>query len=183
MSHTRDRHRLLKPLSIALVATLMAAAAALTACSGEDEHKLGTSVEIDFYDAQAEAAGSGTVAVTAVREGATTDLEDAGFTLDPDEKSSAAYYVDVEFVNESDGTVDLHSPGAEDPDGNLISALILMDFGGGTDFTPCPPLPQELAAGETVEGCTIILVPEGRELERISYHPGAAADFIYWQTD
>ncbi len=182
MSSTINRHHSLQRPPLALVATLLAVAAALTACSGEDEHALGTSVEIDFYD-QAEASGSGTVAVTAAREGATTDLEDAGFTLDPDEKSSAAYYVDVEFVNESDATVELHSPGAEDPDGNLISALILMDFGGGTDFAPCPPLPKELAAGETVEGCTIILVPEGRELERISYHPGAAADFIYWQTD
>lgn len=155
----------------------------LTGCGGEDENELGEAVEIDFYDDQAEAAGSGTIAVTAVREGTTSDLEDAGFTLDPDEKSSAAYYVDVEFVNESDASVALRSPGAEDPDGNLISALILMDFGGGTEFAPCPQLPEELAAGETAEGCTIILVPEGRELERISYHPGGSADFIYWQSE
>ncbi len=165
-----------------LLVTLLAAAA-LTACSGEDEHELGKAVEIDFYDDQAEAAGSGTVAVTAVREGATSDLEDAGFTLDPDEKSSAAYYVDVEFVNESDAGVALRSPGAEDPEGNLISALILMDFGGGTEFAPCPQLPDDLAAGETVEACTIILVPDGREIERISYHPGGSDDFVYWKTE
>ncbi len=182
MSSTMDQRRSLQRLPTGLVATLMAVAAALTACSGEDEHELGTSVEIDFYDT-AEPKGSGTVTIAAVREGATTDLEDAGFTLDPDEKSAAAYYVDVAFANTSDETVDLRQPGAEDPDGNLISALILMDFGGGTEFGPCPQLPKELAAGETVEGCTIILVPKGRELERISYHPGAAADFIYWQTD
>ncbi len=162
---------------------LVVQAAVLTGCSGEDDNELGKSVEIDFYDAQAEAAGSGTIAVTAVREGATSDLEDAGYTLDPDEKESAAYYVDVEFVNDSDATVLLHEPGAEDPDENLLSALILMDFGGGTEFEPCPPLPTELAAGESVEGCAIILVPDGRELERIYYHPGGAADFSYWKSE
>jgi hypothetical protein len=167
-----------------LATTLAAAAVVLSGCSGSDNHALGDSVEIDFYaDAGTEPAGSGTIAVTDVRESSTDELVDAGFSLDPDEAAATAYYVDVTFENSSDGAVTPHSPGAEDPDGNLISALTIIDIGDGPDFAPCPGVPDEIAAGQEAEGCAIILVPEGREIERISYHPGGSADFVYWDTE
>ncbi len=167
-----------------LITTIASAAVVLSGCSGSDNHALGDSVEVDFYDDTAtETVGSGTVAVTDVRESSTDELVDAGFSLDPDEEAATAFYVDVTFENSGDETVTPHSPGGEDQDENLISALVIIDLGGGTEFAPCPGVPEEVAAGETAEGCAIILVPEDRELERISYHPGGSDDFIYWETE
>lgn len=169
---------------LVIIATVAAAALTLTGCSDGAEHALGDSVEVDFYaGADAEPAGSGTVAVTDVRDGSTDELEAAGFSLDPDEKAAAAIYVDVTFANNSDSAVTLHSPGVEDPDGNLISALTVIDLGGGTEFASCPGVPEEVGAGEEAAGCAIVLVPAGREVERVYYHPGGSSDFIYWETE
>lgn len=172
----------------ALTTMVAATSFILAGCSDGDgdgdEHELGKAVDIDFYsDAGTEPLGRGTIAVTDVREGSTAELEDAGFSLDPDEKAAAAVYVDVTFANQSDAAVPLHSPGAEDPDGNLISALTVIDLGGGTEFTPCPGVPEEVTAGEESQGCAIVLVPAGREIERVYYHPGGSDDFIYWKTE
>ena len=162
---------------------LLLSVTTLGACSGDGDHALGEAVEIDYYDgATAKAVGSGTVEVTAVRDGSTTELEDAGFSLDPDEKAATAYYVDATFENGGDATVTPRSPGAEDPDGNLISALTVIDL-GGEPFEPCPGVPETVDPGQSAEGCSIILVPEGREMEKISYHPGGSDDFIYWKTE
>lgn len=166
-----------------VLAALVLATVTLTGCSGEDEHALGEAVEIDYYaTGGTERSGSGTVEVTDVREGSTSELEDAGFTLDPEEKSTSAFYVDVSFENTGDSPVVPHSPGGEDPDGNLIQALTIIDL-GGDPFEPCPGVPDEVPAGETADGCTIILVPDDTEMERIYYHPGGSEDFIYWKTE
>jgi len=167
-----------------LIAAVASLAAALGGCSGDDVNPLGEAVEIDYYDSGGvDAVGSGTVEVVDVREGSTTELEEAGFSLDPDEKAAAAYYVDVTFENAGDAAVAPHDPGGEDPDGNLIHALTIIDLGGGEPFEPCAGVPDEIAPGETVTACTIVLVPEGSEMERIYYHPGGSDGFIYWETE
>lgn len=158
--------------------------AVLGGCSGDDVHALGESVAVDFYSSDStESVGKGRVEVVDVHEGSTAELEEAGFSFDPEEKAAAAFYVDVSFENESDAAVVPHDPGGEDPDGNLIHALTIIDLGGGQPFDPCPGLPEEVAPGETAAGCTIILVPDGVEMERIYYHPGGADDFIYWEIE
>lgn len=162
--------------SVRLAAVAAVAAATLSACSGDDVHDLGEAVEVDFQP-----SGTGTVTVTDVVEGSTDELESAGFQLDPDEKAASAYYVAVAFDNDGDVDVVPQGVGAEDPDGALIHALTVLDFGGGP-FEPCPGLPEQVAPGEQAEGCTVILVPEGREMERVYYHPGGAEDFVYWKT-
>ncbi len=163
------------------VAGLLTLAALLVGCSGTDEHALGDSVEVAFYDgAGTEPVGEGTVAVTEVRDGSTAELESAGYDLEPGERSATAYYVEVTYENAGDRSVAPRPVGGEDPDGGLIHALVLLDLGGGP-FEPCPGLPEEVAPGEKGRGCTIILVPEGTELARIYYHPGADDDFVYWE--
>lgn len=168
---------------VALIA-VTAAAAGLAGCGGgSDDLALGTAVDVDYYpvDGGSTPAGSGTVAVTDVREGSSAELEEHGFSLDPDEKASQVYYVDVTFENKSDGAVAPRSLGGEDPDENLISALTVIDLGGPA-FETCAGVPDEILARTRVEACSILLVPEGVELDRISYFPGGSDDFVYWET-
>ncbi|MFC5727962.1 MULTISPECIES: hypothetical protein [Nocardioides] len=180
------------PTSRLTLAGLALLAPALAGCGDEDgggtdedePAPLGTAVEIEFYgtDGSDQAQGSGTVAITAVRQGAITDLTGAGYTLDPEEEATTPYYVDIAFQNNGDTPVDLRSPSGEDQDGNLIHSLTLINLGDGPDFEPCPDVPDTLAAGQAGKGCAIILVPDGRELEQISYLPGGTAGFIYWDS-
>jgi len=170
---------------IVALATLTAAdAAGLAGCGGgSDDLALGTAADIDYYpvDGSSTSDGSGAVTVTDVREGSSAELEEHGFSLDPDEKASQVYYVDVTFENDSDDVVAPRSPGGEDPDENLISALTVIDLGGPA-FETCAGIPDEIPAGATVEACSILLVPDGVELDRISYFPGGTDDFVYWET-
>lgn len=155
---------------LALLVALAAGTAALAGCSGSDDNSLGTAVDID----------GGSIAVTDVEEGSSDELAKA-FSLDEDEKAMTPYYVHTEFTNDGDSAVDPGRPSGEDADGNLINPLTIIDLGGPA-FEPCPGQPEEVAAGETAEGCTIILVPSGIELDKISYLPAGGGDFIYWET-
>jgi hypothetical protein len=154
-----------------LLGLLAVTALAATACSGSDDHPLGEAVDID----------GGSISVTAVEEGSSDELA-AAFSLDPDQKAATPFYVRSEFVNDTDAPVDPGRPSGEDADGNLISPLVVIDLGGPA-FEPCPGVPEEVAGGETAEGCSIVLVPPGVELERISYLPSGGGDFIYWSTE
>ena len=170
----------LRHASPALV--LLALGGALAACGGPDEMKLGEEADIGFYsDGGTTAAGEGTIAVTDVREGSAEEMKAGGFDLDPDEESASIYYVDVTFENQGDSEVTLRSPSGEDGDDNLISSLAVIDL-GGPPYDKCPGVPEKLAAGESVDGCSILLVPAGSELARISYFPGGTEDFLYWET-
>lgn len=162
----------------------VAAAILLSGCSGDDAHALGKAVEVEFHDSESQLVASGTVAVTDVREGSPTDLEAAGYTLDETQMAATVRYVDVTFDNAGEEPVTPHSPGGEDPDGNLIPALTVIDFsGGGEVFEACPGLPEAVPAGAQAEGCSIVLVPDGTEMERVYYHPGGSEEFVYWTTE
>jgi hypothetical protein len=166
----------------ALLATL-ALGGTLAACGGPDEMKLGDKAEVKFYpaDGGTDAVGSGTVAITDVRKGSVDDLTAGGFDLDPEQESATPYYVDVTYENTSDTEVPLTEPSGEDGDDNLISSLTVLDFGGPA-FDTCAGVPETLPAGESADGCAILLVPAGTDLSRISYFPGGTDDFLYWET-
>lgn len=156
-------------------------ALALTACrdAGRD---LGDEAEVSFYSKDESASqSSGTVAVTDVRKGEIGDLTEAGFVLDPEEESATPYYIDVEFTNDGHEAADLHDPGAEDEDGNPIPSLTLVELANAPVFDPCPTLPDSVEPGGSATGCAIVLVPQGREIERIYYFPGADDEFLYWR--
>lgn len=143
---------------------------------------LGTPVDIEFRASGADTVqGTGTVTVTAVREGAIKDLTDAGFELDPEEAATTPFYVDVAFQNNADVEVDIQGMSGRDQDNTLILPLILLDL-SGEGFAPCPKVPRKVAAGQSATGCSIILVPEGSTLEKVSYNAGGAAGFLYWES-
>lgn len=156
---------------ILLLSATLLSVAGLAGCGGSEELTLGTAADVEF----------GTVTVTDVRTGSSDELEAAGFSLDPDERAASVYYVDVTFDNTGDTAVAPGRPSGEDDDENLISALTVIDL-GGPPFTLCPAIPDEVPAGEEVEACTILLVPDSVELARITYLPPGGEDFIYWET-
>lgn len=174
------------------LAVLALGATALAGCGDDDSGggasdtpdalALGTPSTVDFFasDTSEEVQGSGTVTITAVREGAISDLTDAGYNLDDEELATTPYYVDIAFQYDGEGTAVLRTPSGEDQNGDLLHPLIMMNFGGGPGFEPCPGVPDTIAAGQSATGCSVVLVPEGRQLEQISYYPGAGAGFIYW---
>ncbi len=165
-------------------AAVLGAAALLSGCPGDDAHALGEAVEVEFHDSESQLVASGKVVVTDVREGSPTDLEAAGYALDEKQMAATVRYVDVTFDNSGEQPVTPHSPGGEDRDGNLIPALTVIDFsGGGEVFEACPGLPEAVPAGAQAEGCSIVLVPDGTEMERVYYHPGGSEEFVYWTTE
>ncbi len=131
--------------------------------------------------AATEPTGELTVTVLDVRKGSQAEMKQGGFKLDPEERATTPYYVDVRYKNTGAVTVkDLRAVSGEAADGTSISALTVISL-GGPPFKLCPPLEQErLAPGESAKDCTILLVPEGSDLERISYFPGGVEDFVYW---
>ena len=161
-------------------AVLVLLCSALLACGGPEGERLGTEVSTEFVDqVTGDQQGSGSVTVTAVRRGSVDDLSTA-FDLDDDQLGMSAYYVDVEFTNDSGAAVDLHAPSGVDADGDLWSPLVVVSIGTAPPYDACPALPGTLAGGSDVTGCAIVLVPEGAELERVSYLPGAGAEPVYW---
>ena len=180
-----------RPVALALsLAATTTVAMTLAGCGSKDDGgggggmAIGASAKISYYaltgDSTA-AQGDGTIAITKVTKGSSTDLSSAGFDLDDDQKSATPYYVDVTFANQGTQQVDLREPSGEDGHGNLIDALTVISL-GGPKFAPCPGVPRRLAAGSTVDGCSIILVPSGSDLKRISYFPGGSDDFLYWKS-
>jgi len=124
------------------------------------------------------------ITVLAVREGTQEELEQGGFTLDPEEQSTTPYYVDVRYENQGADVIARQlGVGLEDEDGDLISSTVIIDL-GGAPFEKCPKISEgELAPGESYESCTLFLVPEGSEPSKVSflpYDPESETEFVYW---
>jgi hypothetical protein len=144
-------------------------------------HSLGDQVDTTFYSLlEGEKQGPGTVAVTDVRSGEVADLAAAGFDVDVDADTTSVRYVDVRFSNAGDVTVDLHEPSGVDAHDNLVPSLTVVELGDTPRFDLCPALPDTLEPGATVEGCSIVLVPDGVDLQWISYLADVREDFVYW---
>lgn len=167
------------------LAALGLAALALSSCEsaeGSTGHPLGHEVDTTFYSLAAGVEqGPGTVAVTDVRTGEVAELAAAGFELDVDADRTTVRYVDVRFTNTGDATVDLREPSGVDADGDLVPSLTVIEYGETSTFDLCPALPDTLEPGATAKGCSIVLVPDGVEVERISYLADVSEDFVYWE--
>ena len=174
-----------------VVLLVMLAALAVAGCGGggggSSSLALGEEAVAQHADSGDADATPTTLGVTvhAVRQGTQQELEDGGFTLDPDEQELTPYYVDASFENQGTQTIDRRlRPGLEDGDGNLINATTIISL-GGPPFEKCPqPTEGRLESGQTYESCTLFLVEEGREPDRASflpYVPGEETDFVYWE--
>jgi hypothetical protein len=188
--NTMSRLPTVTSAALAGLATLVLAMS-LTGCGGaagaDDDHTthaLGETVDVPFYPLDyatgTEQTGEGRVTVTAVRAGSSDDLVAAGFTLDPEEESATPYYVDVTYENTGATAVEPREPNGVDAEGELISSLTIIDFGGPA-FERCPGVPERVAPGANATGCSIVLVPEGAELEEVAYLAGASEPFVYWE--
>jgi hypothetical protein len=166
------------------IVTALLASIALSGCdTPSGAYPLGEQVDTRFYSlVEGTEQGLGTVTVTGVRVGAVADLEAGGFELEPDQRRTVPHYVDVTFTNTGDVPVDLRDPSGVDQDDELVTSLTVLDLGKTSTFEPCPLLPDTLRPGHSVDGCAIVLVPDGVELERISYLSDVSEDFVYWES-
>ena len=165
------------------ILTSVLASIALSGCdSSPAARPLGERVDTRFYSlVEGVEQGPGTVTVTGVRVGDVADLEAGGFELEPDQRRTVPHYVDITFTNTGKVPVDLRDPSGVDRDEGLVTSLTVLDLGEST-FGPCPLLPDTLGPGRSLDGCAIVLVQDGVELERISYLPDASEDFVYWES-
>jgi len=115
--------------------------------------------------------------VESVTEGSIRDLR--SFELDEQIRSSTPYYVRVSVENVGEG--EIGGGGVPlfgvAPDDTLLPAARFT-----TRFRRCPSaqLPGEFAAGDTFGGCLVYLVPDGGELQAVSYRPDQEFDAVTW---
>jgi hypothetical protein len=166
----------------------------LSACAGGDDaetHALGETVSVGTveYTESGDRGAETTLDLTplAVRQGTQEELTEGGFDIDPEDQSKSVYYVDVRYENTGEGTVTRNlSVNLEDPDGNLINSTVIFDF-GDEPFEQCEHTNEgDLAPGDSYESCTLFLVPEGVEIDKVSFlsdkGEGQESEFVYWET-
>lgn len=124
------------------------------------------------------------VTVLAVREGTQEELEEGGFSLDPDEKELKPYYVDVRYENEGQVPIERSlGVGLRDEDDNLISEVAIISL-GGPPFAECPRIREgTLEPGDSYESCSLFLLPPDSEPDRVHflpYVPGEETDWVFW---
>jgi hypothetical protein len=120
--------------------------------------------------------------VLAVRVGSQADLTAAG--LKPDDTNTTPYYVDVRYTNKGKGPVPRNlDVGMEDTDGNSIPTTLNFAF-GADPFELCNEINEgTLDPGQSYESCTLLLVPNGRKVDRVrfvSQGPDAKITFTDW---
>jgi hypothetical protein len=124
------------------------------------------------------------VTVLAVRPGTQQELEDGGFSLDPDEKELKPYYVDVRYENQGDNAIKRSlGVGLRDQDDDLISEAVIISL-GGPPFAECPRIREgTLEPGDSYESCSLFLLPQGSDPDRVHflpYVPGIESDWVFW---
>lgn len=128
------------------------------------------------------------ITVLAVREGTHEQLTEAGFEVDEDSRDTTPYYVDVRYENQGRATVKRNiDVSLEDSDGNLIASTLIFNY-GDRPFEHCTAVTDgELAPGESYESCTLVLVPEDRDVGKVSFlsdrGPGEEPEFVYWESE
>ena len=167
---------------------------AFAGCGGDgsEVHALGETATVG-YNQRTDAGARGVdteleITVLHVEEGSQSDLTDAGFEVDAEDRNTTPYYVHVRYENVGDGTVERNvDVSLEDSDENLIGSTLVFDY-GDRGFPPCESVDEgEFAPGDSYESCTLVLVPEGVEVERVSFLSDEGADaepeFVYWEVE
>ncbi len=151
---------------------------------------LGTEAVVQHADVSPGTGPTTTLAVTVldVREGTVDELEDGGFDVDEEDRSKVVRYVDVRFENRGTNTIG-RGPlrvSMEEPDGDLISPVVIFNFGDVT-YAPCPDTTEgDLAQGQSFETCVLFLLPAEDAAARVSFLPhvpGQETDWVYWAVE
>lgn len=183
-------HRPCRTVSLAVLA-ILATTLAVAGCGGgsgdSSSLALGETASVQHAKSGSpEGTPTTTVGVTvlAVRAGTQEELEEGGFSLDPDEKELKPYYVDVRYENQGQESIDRSlGVGLRDQDDNLISEVAIISL-GGPPFEKCPRTRDgSLEPGDSYESCSLFLLPEDSEPDRVHflpYVPGTETDWVYW---
>ena len=134
---------------------------------------------VDYADA-AQKKSKLAVTVVKVREGKISDLED--FDLDAKQKQSVPYYVDAKYENLGKAalTRSVIEPSIEDRDGTEYKPITLIVLSGS--FAPCPEYSDaKLKPGESFTGCSPILLPKGKQFDRVRFEGDVTKDPLYWR--
>lgn len=179
---------------MALLRVTLAVFILLAGCGGDggEVHALGETVTVG-YNQRTDTGARGVdtsleITVTSVEEGSHDDLTDAGFEVDAEDRDTTPYYVTARYENVGDGTVERNiGVSLEDSDGNLIGSTLVFDY-GDTGFPPCESVDEgEFAPGDSYESCTLVLVPDGVEVSKVSFlsdeGEDAEPEFVYWETE
>lgn len=168
---------------------------ALAACGGggggksSSELPLGTQTVVSYSQIASgtRKAATTTLAITVlrVRKGTQQELTEGGLTVDAKNKSDTPYYVDVRYANQGHAAIERSlDVGLEDQDGNLITAVVIFNY-GGKPFRKCPAIKGgEVAPSSSYDSCSLFLVPEGTKPSRVSflpYVPGKETEFVCWK--
>jgi hypothetical protein len=126
------------------------------------------------------------ITVLAVRTGTIAELEAGGYTIEAAQKTKTPIYVDVRYENRGTSAIDRNlDVSLEDQDGNLITSVVIFNY-GETPFPQCTDNGKgSLAPGEKFDTCTLFLVDPGRTPTKVSflpYDPGKETQFVYWST-
>jgi hypothetical protein len=180
----------------------LAAVAALAACGGDDEAqfdagpaevaKPGTSVPVGErlfvryagLGAEMQPTVRTTLAVTVerVEEGDASDIQGLGTAVVP-------YYVHAELENHGDAAVDANGPGGRltilGSDGRDYGTEGVISIGG--EFDKCPSADPEanLAQGEAIADCAVVVLKEGVSPQEVQFQGDYAAgkEPVGWRVD
>ena len=110
------------------------------------------------------------VTVNDVRAGTRDELTKAGFEIDDEGKNSSPYYIDARYENRGQAPVKKSiSVDLEDSDGQSLPSTLVFDF-GDRGFKPCQSVTEgQLKPGDSYESCTLVLVPEDSEADKVLF--------------
>jgi hypothetical protein len=124
------------------------------------------------------------VTVTAVRAGTQEELKQGGLEVDAEDQGATPYYVDARYENRGQAPVDRGiSVSLEGPDGESLPSTVVFDF-GGEPFELCRDVSEgTLAPGESFEDCTLVLVPEGDEVDTALFVSQTESEIVLTRWD
>jgi hypothetical protein len=143
---------------------------------------LGTRAVADYVDYTGAEPKKSKLAVNVikVRKGKISDFKD--FDLDAKQKKTVPYYVDAKFSNLGKFALTRHliRPTIEDRNGDEYQPIQLIILSGS--FAPCPEYSDaKLKPGESFTGCSPILLPKGKQFDRVRFEGDVTKDPLFWR--
>ena len=120
------------------------------------------------------------VTIVKVRKGKISDFKD--FDLDAKQKRTVPYYVDAKYENLGKYALTRHliEPSIEDRGGAEYRPIQLIVLSG--TFAPCPEYSDaKLKPGESFTGCSPILLPKGKQFDRVRFEGDVTKDPLFWR--
>jgi hypothetical protein len=136
---------------------------------------------VDYTGAEPKKSRLG-VTVVKVRKGKISDLKD--FDLDAKQKKTVPYYVDAKYENLAKVALTRHiiEPTIEDRDGQEYAPIQLIVLSG--TFKPCPDVSDaKLKPGESFTGCAPVLLPKGKQFDRVRFEGDVTKDPLFWRPE